>query len=1056
MLKVQKNLQNYLILNKFLSSLFGLTNIEDFQNILKSTQEGLNPNSKFFFTEVLQALEISKDLSQDLNLYDENIQEYLQYINQKRDPPIQLKYFQYIAVLFTEIHLDNLFNNFNSFYSDFAKFVYECNNKEKKTGKNAYPYPDKDFMRKLAYWAATGSGKTIIMHVNMLQIQKYFKGDFDNFLLITPNEGLSLQHIKELNLSNIKNKIFEPRITIEKWLGENPIKVIEIHKIKKEVTSQDGKTIPVEAFGKKNIIFVDEGHKGHSTDAQVWKNLRKELVGKKGFTFEYSATFGEITAKDDTFNDYASSIIFDYRYRYFYEDGFGKDYEILNLKNPVDYGDEYFTIALLSFYEQIIYYQDNKDDVKNFNLENPLMIFVGTYVSGKKSDSDVLFIVRFFARFIKEREFFTNIIKDIIAGKCSLYDSEDQSIIRFKFSYLRDYIQLKGYDEKQIYTNVNKALFYVQATSKLKFIEIKNADGEIGLKFNSKYFGVINIGDTSSFLKLIKKESDHFIIGPKSHFEKSLFYQIEDKDSNINFLIGSKKFMEGWNSFRVSSMGLLNIGKTQGTQIIQLFGRGIRLKGFNNSLKRSYILKIENLIPEEITIPNHLNILEALNIFGLNADYMTTFRDNLQDNDVEEYEKIILKIKPTIPDTALYVPRIRKKPIAFYKDVQIIALDQKIPKILIDLSSKVEKLESKLEVLGLISDMPFEENLLQEEVIDLLNFDRIYLDLLKYKEIKNYQNIYFTKYNLINRLKSNSYAFFCKKDLLTLNKNEELSKIEKIEQYVIQLLKTIIDKSYRYEKFHWQIKNLDYITISQDDEIFIPKEYVFIINSSPQILTFKITEFTNKLKKLIRDNSELDEKIYEKNQNFKYNEYIIEFFALNIHLFKPLIYKSKSKLNFIRISPENLVKSERDFILLLEDFLENHNHEFEFDEIYLLRNPSRKGVGFFETKGFYPDFILWIVKKDQQIINFIDPKGLIFIDKNDEKLKLYEDIKNIESTLNQSTGLNIILNSFILSITEFTQLFKNWGVPKEELEQQNILFLEDGIDCIKQLFVKSI
>ena len=502
--------------------------------------------------------------------------------------------------------------------------------------------------------------------------------------------------------------------------------------------------------------------------------------------------------------------------------------------------------------------------------------------------------------------------------------------------------------------------------------------------------------------------------------------------------------------------GFLNIGKTQGTQIIQLFGRGIRLKGFNNSLKRSYILKKENFIPEEVIIPDHLNILEALNIFGLNADYMITFRDNLQDNDVEEYEKIILKIKPTIPDTALYVPRITKKPITFYNDVQITTLNQKIPKILIDLSSKVEKIESKLGALGLISDAPFEENLLKEEVIELLNFDRIYLNLLKYKQIKNYQNIYFTKYDLINRLKSNSHAFFCKKDILTINKNEEISKIEKIEQYVIQLLKIIIDKSYRYEKFHWQIKNLDYITISQDDETFIPKEYVFIVNSSPKLLTFKITEFTNKLKELIRENSENDEEIYEKNKKFNYNEYIIEFFALNIHLFKPLIYKSKSKLNFIRISPENLVKSERNFIILLEDFLENHNPDFEFDEIYLLRNPSRKGVGFFETKGFYPDFILWIVKEDQQIIDFIDPKGLVFVDKNDEKLKLYEDIKNIESTLNQSTGLNVKLNSFILSITDYSLLLKKWGVRKKELEQQNILFLEDGIDCIRKLFIKSI
>jgi len=49
-------------------------------------------------------------------------------------------------------------------------------------------------------------------------------------------------------------------------------------------------------------------------------------------------------------------------------------------------------------------------------------------------------------------------------------------------------------------------------------------------------------------------------------------------------LIGSKKFSEGWSSWRVSSMGLMNVGKSEGSQIIQLFGRGVRLKGYQFSL----------------------------------------------------------------------------------------------------------------------------------------------------------------------------------------------------------------------------------------------------------------------------------------------------------------------------------------------------------------------------------------------------------------------------------------------------------------------------------------
>jgi hypothetical protein len=51
---------------------------------------------------------------------------------------------------------------------------------------------------------------------------------------------------------------------------------------------------------------------------------------------------------------------------------------------------------------------------------------------------------------------------------------------------------------------------------------------------------------------------------------------LNNKDSQLHVLIGSRKFTEGWSSWRVSTMGLLNMGKGEGSQIIQLFGRGVR------------------------------------------------------------------------------------------------------------------------------------------------------------------------------------------------------------------------------------------------------------------------------------------------------------------------------------------------------------------------------------------------------------------------------------------------------------------------------------------------
>lgn len=115
---------------------------------------------------------------------------------------------------------------------------------------------------------------------------------------------------------------------------------------------------------------------------------------------------------------------------------------------------------------------------------------------------------------------------------------------------------------------------------------IKGLTGEIALRVgaDSQPFGVINVGDTPKLAKLC--ESNGLKV-TELEFADSFFQSINQKNSTITVLIGSKKFTEGWNSWRVSTLALMNVGKSEGSQIIQLFGRGVRLKGYGFSLKRS-------------------------------------------------------------------------------------------------------------------------------------------------------------------------------------------------------------------------------------------------------------------------------------------------------------------------------------------------------------------------------------------------------------------------------------------------------------------------------------
>lgn len=1060
--EVEKKLQNYLILNKYLSSLFGLKNFEDFRKILKDAPEGISENKKLYFTEILQKkiedLKISNEIIQDLNQYDENIQKYLNHINERRNPPIRLKYFQYITILFTEIYLDKYFNNFDSFYSNYCNYAMECNIKENKKGTYTYPSPNNDFLKKLCIWSATGSGKTIIMHINFLQIKRYNNRKYDNYLLITLNEGLSKQHIEELNKSNIPNQKFEIQKTLDDYLSDSVIKVIEITKIDGGTNNKNVKKITVENFGDNNIIFIDEGHKGHSTESKVWKTNQKKISGKNGFIFEYSATFAEITGNDYTFKEYASTIINDYRYKFFHEDGFGKDYSISDLKDYDKYGDEYFTGALLSFYEQKIYFRDNKKLILPFNIKNPLMIFVGSRVSSKEDDPDVLLIIKFIAKFVNKISIYQEYIKNILTDKSSLVNEYNQPLFSSKFPYLRKLIRENKINIDDIHQDILKNIFTINAPKTLQLIESKNAEGEIGLKFEKEFFGLINIGDTNSFINRVEQEAPEYIkvIDSKSDF-KSLFDSIDKDTSTINFLIGSKKFLEGWNSFRVSTMGLLNIGKKQGTQIIQLFGRGIRLKGYSDYLKRSYILRDENLIPSDIIIPENIDILETLNIFGLNADYMITFKETLREEGIEEFLKIPLKIKPKIPITTLYVPRSSVGFSDFIYEVNITKFNHNIEKIVLDLSSKINILESKSDLRSLDSDSPIKVNPINDDVLSLINFQNVFIELLKYKDIKKYSNLYFSKRDLEEIAKSKNYDIICKKEIIEINTNEELDKIKKIEEYIIQILKIHMDKIYNYEKNKFYQKYLDYETISEEDDSLIPNKYMFSIDVNSKSAIQNPNEFYNNLENFIRLNSKESENIYTKDLNFNsglLEESIIKFLAFDIHLFEPLIYKNKDRpnLKFIKISPIQLVKSEKDFVVKLRSYLEDRNKELDIEEIYLLRNPSRTGIGFFGTSYFYPDFILWTLKGNEQNITFIDPKGLIRIDQKNEKLNLYKEIKQIESCLKNKQKTQIKLNSFIISPTLYKDL--KWGITKDDFIARNILFLEDYPEFLDQLFQK--
>ena len=407
------NIEKYPVLNNYLLSLFGASDNKDLLNELKNKNEGVDPDGRGYFVNTLvgtERLKLPKDI---LLRYDENIESYVRKINYKREP-LNLKYFQYLAVLFAEIVMDNLENRKLEFLYDLNEFLK--NYKQEQDIKIIDLFTESD-LRKLALWMATGSGKTLIMHINYHQFFNYRLFSPDNIILITPNEGLSKQHFEELERSGIPCRLYAGSLSAG-LRSENEVLVIEMTKFVEEKKG-GGVTLPVEVFEGRNLVFVDEGHKGKRSEEQKWAGLRSKLA-ENGFVFEYSATFGQILSESqpETLEEYAKSIVFDYSYKYFYLDGYGKDFSVLNVKqakiSEQEFQEGMFVANLLSFYEQVPAYEENKREALEYNLEKPLWIFVGTTVTGKEEESDVIQIVEFIRRVIGDEDWVKKWARNIV------------------------------------------------------------------------------------------------------------------------------------------------------------------------------------------------------------------------------------------------------------------------------------------------------------------------------------------------------------------------------------------------------------------------------------------------------------------------------------------------------------------------------------------------------------------------------------------------------------------------------------------------------------------
>jgi hypothetical protein len=839
---------------------------------------------------------------------------------------------------------------------------------------------------------------------------------FDNVLLVTSGDGLSMQHLKELEESGLPSGFLIENRTTPAGLFGPMVKVIEIHKLADE-PSKDGESIILEELGGRNLVIVDEGHKGTGSEAKAWKTKQRTL-SEDGFLLEYSATFSQAIGaasrklQEDLLSEYGKAIAFDYSYAHFYGDGYGKNFRVLNLQRArARQAHELMLGGLLVYYSQLELYRNHEAHFREFKIERPLWVLLGTSVSRKKGDkslaaeterTDVAEVLAFIRAFLEDPEWAQETIGRLVSGESGHRDEETGEDL-----FARHLELLKRSRPAELYRSLQQSVFHGRGA--LELWEIRGAEGEIGLRVSTAagtrqpFFGVINIGDVPDFRKHIKDKLGLEV--QEEHFAGSLFGEVDQPASAVNVLIGAKKFIEGWSSWRVSSMGLMNVGKGEGSQVMQLFGRGVRLKGREMSLKRSEACRD---ISEDAKKLNQS--LETLYIFGWNADYVERFREMLTREDIgrHEFRVKVARMKPW-PNRVLNVPVPKA---GFDLESLTWELEPGQSEVTMDLTPRMAALwsASKDDVHTAGDSSVREVCLGDDDLLGLVDLDRVYADLLEHKRKAN-GNVFVSRAVMEPVLKS------CRVTL----REEDSRDPAYVQSVASRAVIAYFDDWVRRREREAEFESSEPGWLARDAAGF--EEYTVRVKEGRFL-----REIERLLKKQPLQPGQADD--------------ILPRLHWDRSLYNPVLaVGGKEWAENVAVQPPPLSGDERRLLEDLKGFWQkNHNKEqYRGLDIYVLRNLPGQGIGLFSRSGFYPDFVVWLKNRGTAAIHvrFLDPHGLHHDGLSGTKPKFDALRKLAEfSVRDDFRSKSISLDGYILSRTKLEHIVDRGDRQWSDIERE--------------------
>ena len=491
--------------------------------------------------------------------------------------------------------------------------------------------PGTIFLNRACFWMATASGKSMVLVKTIELIDCLMRRCLipqRDIMLLLPRDDLIAQCMATVDEYNSERRRKIELVNLRRYDEDKRAlsygNTIKVYYYRADLLRNRRAESIIDYRSYMNngkwYCMLDEAHRGKKGDSNLQDYIT--ILTKNGFLFNFSATFTDAIDHITT--------CYNFNLEKFIHAGYGKNIYLSSsyyqfTRDTSEFSEREKQKQVLKSF--IIYSGIQKSRQKPL-YHSPLLMALVNSVNTKNSDLLLYF-----------RE-----LEKIACGNIdhTLLDNARQEM-RDELNTHQKYVfgdEVFAIDS-DIFSTISAQdilcyVFNARSHGKIEILEGEKGK-EISLKLETSHapFALIKIGDSSTFKH--QQLGDGYIV--VDSFEDKRYFERLNSSEDINLLLGSRSFYEGWDSNRPNVINLINIGKGNAKKyVLQSIGRGVRIEPRRNERKR---------LPVGDTHKNPL--LETLFIFATDKNSVLAIIETMDREKAQHAAELSLEVNPDIP-----------------------------------------------------------------------------------------------------------------------------------------------------------------------------------------------------------------------------------------------------------------------------------------------------------------------------------------------------------------------------------------------------------------------